>query len=98
MRTITYYTVLKTTVITALGLSDVQDIKWDNVNLVFRHSDIITNNNPLPGITRVQEKYTVIAWDIIYNQFFSSIPKTKFRNMNVTIGETEIKVNLNLEE
>jgi len=94
----TQYKIARTKVITVLGLSDVQDIAWDGNNLIFRHSDVETPNDPLQSITKIQEVYTIKSWDVIKTQFFDSIPDEKFERMTITIDDTDIYIELNLEE
>jgi hypothetical protein len=97
-RTKTQYKISIATVATALGVSDVQSVEWDGNNLIFRHTDLISPDTPLPNITRIQEQYTTKPWSTIKAQFFSSIPDNKFKRMSILIDATDIYVQLNLEE
>lgn len=99
-RTIIYYKILVSTAATTLGVSDVQSVSSEGQNLLFRHTDVVTNNNPLNGINKVQEKYTIFSWASLKAQFFNSIPDSKFMKMRISFDDANITIfiNLNLEE
>ena len=97
-RTTRYYKVPQSVAATALGLTSIDTWSWDGDNIVVKHPDTETPNNPLANITKVTENYSIVPWNQIYTQFFSSIPADKFKRMSVTFDTVDIIVNLNLEE
>jgi len=98
MRIKRHYKFARTKLISVLGVSDVQDITWDGGNFEFHHTPATTNNNPIAGIDKIEDKSTLINWADIKSQFFASIPDSKFENMGVIIDATNVTVFLNLEE
>lgn len=92
------YRVTKQAAINALGLTDVQGWEWRPRQLVIVNSQTSKAGNPIPGVTKFTDHWTIVPWEDIQAQFFSSIPDHMFTRITASFDSTYIWFDLNLKE
>lgn len=98
-RTKRNYSIPKATIATQfLGGASVTAWDVEGRYVKARLADTNTPNNPVAGITRIVENYTLIPFQDIYQQYFTSIPGPEFTAATVSFTTNDMVIALNREE
>lgn len=97
------YYVLKTTLQAGLGLPETPiEWLWEGRGLagliVSRRPDVVTANVPVPGMTRVEQRWILTPFDDIRSAYFPNINPHLFQNLTISFDTTRAYFDLNREE
>ncbi len=95
------YRVLKSTLLTGLGATDVHDFQWQGSGpegfWVVEHTPTETPGAPIPQVTREDRHFTQHMFIDFKHQFFPNVSLSKFAHLSVEMNSTNVWFDLRLD-